>query len=359
MDSFRQLWQDFGFLIRGTLVVMVVAFALGALSKIFKTTSENVSGKKFRNQVVMSLATFVGILAIILGLPLDKNTQSQLLTLIGIILSATIALSGSTILSNAMAGIMLKTVRNFRSGDFISTGEYIGRVTERGLFHTEIQTPDRDLTTLPNLLLATQAVTVLRLSGTIVSATVSLGYDVHHSKIEELLIRAAQNIELDEPFVQILELGDFTVTYRAAGLLKDSKQVLTYRSRLRGSILDSLHEAGVEILSPDFTSARVYPPTQDFIPVSTPVPTTTVIQDAAPVDVVFDKAEDAESLSRLREKYKERDQELKECKKQLKEVSSEEEKQPLEARIAVLEKMKAALETAIQAAENRDSEQDD
>ena len=63
-------------------------------------------------------------------------------------------------------------MRNFRPGDFVRVGERLGRVTERGLFHTEIQTEDRDLTTLPNLYLVTNPVTVVRASGTIVSTTV-------------------------------------------------------------------------------------------------------------------------------------------------------------------------------------------
>jgi len=35
-------------------------------------------------------------------------------------------------------------------------GDYFGRVTERGLFHVEIQTEDRDLATLPNMFLVSQ-----------------------------------------------------------------------------------------------------------------------------------------------------------------------------------------------------------
>ena len=63
----------------------------------------------------------------------------------------------------------LRAVRNFRMGDFIRVAEHFGRVSERGLFHTEIQTENRDLTTLPNLFLVTHPVTTIRTSGTIVS----------------------------------------------------------------------------------------------------------------------------------------------------------------------------------------------
>jgi len=173
----------------------------------------------------MFSASLVVVLLVILALPLGHETRGQLLSLFGIVVSATIALGSSTLLGNAMAGIMLKVVRNFRSGDFVSVGESFGRVSERGLFHTEIQTPDRDLVTLPNLYLATTPVRVVRSSGTIVSATCSLGYDVNHTRVEELLRDAADTAGLTEPFVQVLDLGDFSVTYKVAGLLKEVKSL--------------------------------------------------------------------------------------------------------------------------------------
>jgi small conductance mechanosensitive channel len=345
MGSLAEFWESFGFLVKGTVVVLLVALGMSLLDRVLRKSSQNVPGNKFRNQLIMVGASFAALIIIILGLPLDKSTQSQLLTLLGILISAAIALSGSTMLSNAMAGIMLKSVRNFRSGDFIQVGDHFGRVTERGLFHTEIQTPERDLTTLPNLLLATTAVNVIRTSGTIISANLSLGYDVPHTRIEGLLLKAAEGVGLEEPFVQIMELGDFSVTYRVAGLLTETKQMLSCRSRLRAAVLDVLHGDGIEIVSPDFTNARVFKEERTFIPaqVAAPAPT----QDSAPVDVIFDKAEEAESLSRLEFKLQEKLAELDEVKKQLSEAQSDEEKETLKGRVASLEKVKEALQKAI------------
>jgi small-conductance mechanosensitive channel len=98
----------------------------------------------------------------------------------------------------------------------------------------------------------TNPVKVVHSSGTIVSTQLSLGYDQHHTEIEALLVEAAQASGLEEAFVQILELGDFSVTYRVAGFLSDVKQLLSVRSRLQASVLDMLHGAGVETVSPTF-----------------------------------------------------------------------------------------------------------
>nr|MEE4266488.1 mechanosensitive ion channel domain-containing protein [Candidatus Krumholzibacteria bacterium] len=356
MEKLRDLLGDSGPLIHGVVVVLLVVAGLMALRKVLDIGESKVSGKKFRNQLVMFAATFVGILAVVLGLPLEDSVRGQLLTLIGILISAGIALSGGTFLSNAMAGIMLKAVRNFRSGDFISTGEHFGRVTERGLFHTEIQTPDRDLITLPNLLLANNAVRVVRQSGTIISATVSLGYDVPHHRIEGVLVLAATDLGLEEPFVQILELGDFSVTYRVAGLLADSKQMITYRSRLRAAILDGLHADGIEIVSPDFANARVFETTHSFIPRMPVSAAPPPVQDAPPAAVVFDKAEDAESLAKLRERFNALAEEIETAKKETKEAETEQQKTAGDARLAFLDKKKDALQRAITLAEERESQ---
>ncbi len=338
------------------LVVGVIVI-LGILNRYLQRNSAEMTGRRFRNQLIMTGALFIGLLTIILGLPIETTTRGQLLTLIGIILSIGISLSSSTILSNAMAGIMLKTVRNFHSGDFVTVEDYFGRVTERGLFHTEIQTPDRDLVTLPNIYLASNPVTVIRSSGTIVSATVSLGYDLPQTTIKKLLLQAAESIELQDPFVQVLELGDFSVLYRVAGLLQEPKKLLAFRSRLRSAILETMHQGGVEIVSPHFRNIRQFEPQKAFIPapVRTPKEKTT---DAAPVDVVFDKAEVAESLTALKKEREEVDGLLKEARQAGKDAKEEEEKQQADQQVAELEARKEKLVADINETQEKGKEQD-
>ncbi|MBU0984700.1 MAG: mechanosensitive ion channel family protein [candidate division Zixibacteria bacterium] len=112
-------------------------------------------GMKFRRQMTTLILSFFGLLVIILALPVSESTTGQLLSLFGLLLSAAIALSATTFVGNIMAGLMLRAVKNFRAGDFVRIGDHFGRVSERGLFHVEVQTEDRDLVTLPNLYLVT------------------------------------------------------------------------------------------------------------------------------------------------------------------------------------------------------------
>ena len=97
----------------------------------------------YRRQLIMVAATFFGLVLVILVSPLSENQEGQLLRLLGILLSGALALSSTTLLGNALAGLMLRAVRSFRMGDFVRVKDQFGRVSGRGLFHTEIQTPRR------------------------------------------------------------------------------------------------------------------------------------------------------------------------------------------------------------------------
>jgi small-conductance mechanosensitive channel len=203
-------------------------------------------------------------------LPIDGTVRAQVIGLGGVLI---VALASTTLLGNAIAGVLLRIVGNFQVGDWVRVEGQFGRVTERGLFHTEIATEDRDLTTLPNLYLATKPVTVVRASGTFVTADVSLGYDIGHQRVKEILLRAAQNVAIGDPpeglkdaFVHVRELGDFSVTYRVGGLLKSVKLLLSARSRLRAAMLTALHEADVEIVSPTFMNTRALSSDRRILP---------------------------------------------------------------------------------------------
>ena len=165
-----------------------------------------------------------------------------------------------------MAGLMLRSLDNFRAGDFIRVGDHFGRVSERGLLHTEIQTEDRDLVTLPNLFLITQPVRVVHASGTLVSCELSLGYDVPRGLVREHLEAAALEADLTDPFVLVVRLGDFSVVYRVCGFLAEVRTLVSARSRLAGAALDALHGAGIEIVSPNFMNQRVLTPGTQVLP---------------------------------------------------------------------------------------------
>jgi hypothetical protein len=260
---------------------------------------------KLPRQLLLLLFTGIASLFVLLLIPMSETTRGQVLRLVGLVITGVIAFSSTTFVANAMAGLMLRIVRSFRGGDFICIGEQFGRVSERGLFHTEIQTEDRDLTTLPNLYLVSNSVTVIRSSGTIISATVSIGYDFSHTIIEELLSEAATQTGLQEPFVQIKDLHDYSVSYRVAGFLPEIKQLLTVRSNLKKNILDVLHSNNIEIASPALMIQRRQEEGKKIVPATTTIisPPTQIDDSPPPEEKIFDKAEGAAQVESLNDEH--------------------------------------------------------
>lgn len=285
-----------------------VLVLLGVANWLLRRHWRDDPSAQFRFQFIMLALTFAGGLTVIVALPITDALRGQLLSLIGILLSAAIALSSTTFIGNIMAGIMLRVMRNARPGDFITVADLTGRITEMDLLHTEIQTEFRDLVTVPNLYMVTQPMQVVRASGTIITAEVSLGYDVGHRRVVELLREATKVAGLKDGFVQVRELGDFSIVYRVAGLLEDVKSLISARSRLREAMLDALHDAGIEIVSPNFMNTRALDPQRSMIPVTRrrqPDPARTQGEDVA-----FDKAEDAASVESLRKDLQKLEAEL-------------------------------------------------
>ena len=265
------------------------------------------STSKIPRQIAMVGLFLLGMVITALALPVSESMQKQVIALIGIILSGALAFSSTTLIASLMAGLMLHMTKPFRTGDFVRVGDFFGRVSEQGLFDTEIQTEQRELVHLSNLFMIQNPVTVVRSSGTIVTASLSLGYDIHHARIHDLLIAAAEQTELDDAFVQIMELGNDSITYRVSGLLIEVKSLLTARSNLYRNILDALHGDGIEIVSPTFMNqrrlaedARILPPTAE----ARRAAKAEQEDEAAPEEIIFDKAEQAERDENAKQKLR-------------------------------------------------------
>lgn len=281
--------------------------------------------RKFPRQLIMLGLVIAGIVAVAMALPASVSTRNQVIAFLGLVVSGIFAFSSTTIFANLMGGIMMRITRPFRAGDFIEVKDVFGRVSERGLLDTEIQTETRQLIAVPNTFLINNPVSVIRSSGTIVSASVSLGYDVHHGVLEPLLKEAAAASGLEDPFVHVSELGDFSVTYKVNGMLKDVKSLLTSRSRLLTSILDTLHREGIEIVSPNFMNQRPLKDGQQFIPHM--IHGVEQELEAKAEELAFDKAEEAEKREleqmRLQEEIDGLEAKLKEAVEELERTSLE------------------------------------
>lgn len=279
------------------VVSATIALVLATRTIADRSTRANAADRRFRGQIATIAVLLLGVLALIFALP-DGSDSDLAFSVFGLVVTGALAISSQSIIANAMAGLMLRSVASFKPGDFIELADHMGRVSEQGLFHTEIQTPDRDLVTIPNSVMLNQPVRVVRSSGTIVSVQLSIGYDVSHHVLDDLFVAAARDVGLVDPFVQMIELGDYSITYRVAGFLEDPRTLLACRSNLRMAIVDTLSDADIEIMSPMYVARRSV--NNDPVIAADRSPSIGSRFRRTAEDRVFDKAESAGQLETAR-----------------------------------------------------------
>jgi small-conductance mechanosensitive channel len=284
-------FMPFFFTVISVLLVLWIAHML-----LIARQTDLGSEKLFPRLLTMMGLTLIGMVVIVLAIPVESDTRNQIIGLIGLVISAVFVFSSGNIFANLMAGILLRVTSPFRVGDFIQVNEHFGRVAERGLFDTEVQSESRELIAIPNTLLVTHPVATVRNSGVIVSTTLSLAYDLNHNQIRSLLLEAAATSGLKEPFVHIQALGDFSITYRISGVLTEAKELIAARSNLRIAVLDILHREHIEIVPSGqrqldaaekalLRSARQREKQKAWV------------DNTVAEEIVFDKAEQAEQFS--------------------------------------------------------------
>ena len=307
-------------------------------------------------QLLLAGATGIGCVLIVRAFPgLGETVKEDIFKITGLAVSVVLALSSTTMVSNIMAGLMLRAVRDYRGGDWLRVGDQFGQVTHRGLFHVAIETEDGDSASLPNLFLASQPVKVVdKKKGTIISTELSLSYGLRAEHVMPLLKSAATAAGLDNGFVYVRTLGDHSVTYQVAGRLNDVEQLLTARSRLREQVLTVLHGAGIEIASPVLMDQRRLPDGAQIAPsehhsASASGQRSTEEPDSPPAEaVIFPEGKKAGEVEDLRDEYKELTESIKTLEKELSQAE-EAGRTTLEGKLASSRRLLAEIQAKLDA----------
>ena len=332
-------------LIEPTVVLLILIVLLVINSWIFKRTKSTISNGIITKGAISFILVLVGVLAFVLVLPIDKSLKGQILGFLGIIISAGIALSSTTVLGNLIAGIMNNTMNRFRNGDLIKIGDFHGRVIKKSIFHTEIQLEDSNFITIPNLFIANNPVKLIRKTNTVISCSVSLGYDISRSKIEKALKNAAISVGLSDPYVYITSLGDFSVVYKIHGFLEDSSKYFSTSSLLNAIVMDKLHNEKIEIVSPTFMYQR-RADEKEFIP-NQITKEAEPIDEKTPEDLIFDEAIKSEKIEIKKDYLKEIINRQEVLKDKLKDLKDEKEVDKLKSLINRNNLLKERLENNI------------
>jgi predicted transcriptional regulator len=108
----------------------------------------------------------------------------------------------------------------------------------------------------------------------------------------------------------------------------------------------------VEIVSPNFQNLRDFDPKKNFIPAPVRAKKDQPV-DSAPVDVVFDKAEEAASLSAMSNEQSDLEVKLKEAHQAVKDAKEDGEKEKAQEQVTLLEgNLEQLIKTVAEAHEN-------
>ena len=196
--------------------------------------------------------------------PLLPSSNSEVFQGVSVFIGVLVSLGSTSIVGNVMAGLVMTYMRPFHVGDFIRFGDVEGFVLEKTALVTRVRTRKNEVITIPNSNLMSAQTSNFTFAaenfGVIVHTKVTIGYDMKHELIENLLLTAAKSTKHLQhkplPFVRVTALDDFYVEYEINAFTRQTEHLSEIYSELHQQILDHFHEAGVEIMSPHIFAHR-------------------------------------------------------------------------------------------------------
>jgi small-conductance mechanosensitive channel len=202
--------------------------------------------------------------AFIMAFPYLPGSDSPAFQGVSVFLGILLSLGSSSAVANIVAGVVITYMRPFKLGDRVKIADTMGDVIEKTLLVTRIRSIKNVDVTIPNsMVLGSHIInysSMAQSEGLVLNTTITIGYDAPWRKIHELLKEAAKRTELisneREAFVLQTALNDFYVSYELnAYTCHPNKMALIY-SQLHQNIQDCFNEAGVEIMSPHYSTLR-------------------------------------------------------------------------------------------------------
>ena len=198
--------------------------------------------------------------------PLLPGASSPAFRGISIFVGALFTLGGASTISNLVGGFIIIYTRAFRVGDRVQVEDVVGDILEKTILSTRICTAKNEIVTIPNANIIASNIKNFTAAyrdvnqPLILHTTVTLGYDVPWRKVHQILIDAALSspfIHQDPaPFVLQTSLGDFSVSYELNAYISQPSMMPKIYSQLHQNIQDKCNEAGIEILSPQYSAVR-------------------------------------------------------------------------------------------------------
>lgn len=192
--------------------------------------------------------------------PYIPGSDSAAFQGLSVLLGLMITLGSTGLVSQIMSGTVLVYSRALHPGEYISTEDVEGVVTEMGAISTKLRTVRNEEITIPNSVLVEAKIkNYSRQFGggsMLLSTKVTIGYDTPWRQVHAMLLIAAAQIDglrkSPAPYVVQRALTDFYVEYELLAPTDRPLDQLAILSALHSKIQDVFNEHGVQIMSPQY-----------------------------------------------------------------------------------------------------------
>ena len=205
------------------------------------------------------------VAAIVVAYPYIPGSHTAAFQGIAVLLGAFLSFGSNSVVSNLLSGLFVIYRRSVNIGDRIQVGELVGRVESVSLLETQLRSDFNELISIPNTKILNSEVRNFSRTGAspglIVTSVVGIGYDEPQDQIARLLIQAAKKTKgikaIPEPTVHRVSLNRFDISYRVNAYAEPSHDPLQLSSDLNANVVDILHGAGVQIMTPAYMADPV------------------------------------------------------------------------------------------------------
>jgi len=204
------------------------------------------------------------VLTLVVIFPYFPGSHSPAFRGVSIFLGVLFSLGSTSAVANVVAGVILTYMRPFKIGDRVKIADTEGDIIERTLLVTRIRSIKNVEIAIANSMVLGSHIINFSASaereGLILHTTVTIGYDAPWRTVHKLLTEAALATEnvlaQPQPFIFQTALDDFYVHYELNAYTDQPSKMANIYSDLHQNIQDKFYEAGVEIMSPHYSSVR-------------------------------------------------------------------------------------------------------
>ena len=172
------------------------------------------------------------------------------------IVGLAVALAAKTVLSNVLAGVTLTADPNFRVGDRIEVGGYVGDVLAINLHKTVLRTRDNEIVMIPNDVLGTEVIInhMLPEQKTRIDLEIGVAYDTDLDRatalLHDLIAEQARILSAPAPEVNVRRLGDNAIVLQVLVWIDAPRGKRAVRNAVYRRALTEFEEAHIEIPFP-------------------------------------------------------------------------------------------------------------